>query len=39
MATKSGRKQGSCGGTPRKDGRGGGRGNRGTSRQPKPRGK
>jgi len=26
---------GSCGGTPRKDGSGGGKGNRGTSRQPK----
>jgi hypothetical protein len=28
-------KQGSCGGTPRKDGSGGGRGNKGTRRQPK----
>jgi len=27
--------QGACGGTPRRDGSGGGRGNRGTSRQPK----
>lgn len=32
MAT---RRKGGCGGTPRKDGSGGGRGNRGTSRQPK----
>jgi len=29
------RKQGSCGSTPRKDGSGGGNGNKGTSRQPK----
>jgi len=27
--------QGSCGGTPRRDGSGGGRGNRSTTRQPK----
>ena len=30
-----GRKKGSCGGTPKRDGSGGGKGNRGTSRQPK----
>jgi len=30
-----GRKQGSCGGTPRRDGSGKGKGNRGTKRQPK----
>jgi len=30
-----GRKQGACGGTPRRDGSGGGSGNRGTGRQPK----
>lgn len=32
--TKS-RKQGSCGGTPKKDGSGKGKGNKGTSKQPK----
>jgi len=30
-----GKNRGACGGTPRKDGSGGGKGNRGTSRQPK----
>jgi len=29
------KKQGACGGTPKRDGSGGGKGNRGTSRQPK----
>lgn len=29
-----GRNRGACGGTPRKDGSGGGKGNRGTRRQP-----
>jgi len=29
------REQGSCGGTPRRDGSGGGRGNRSTTKQPK----
>jgi len=29
------RKQGACGGTPRRDGSGGGKGNKGTARQPK----
>jgi len=29
--------QGGCGGTPRQDGSGGGTGNRGTVRQPKPK--
>jgi len=29
------KRKGSCGGKPRKDGSGGGKGNRGTSRQPK----
>jgi len=28
-------KQGSCGGTPRRDGSGGGHGNKGTSKQPR----
>jgi len=28
------RKQGECGGTPRRDGSGGGRGNKGTKNQP-----
>ena len=32
-----GKKQGACGGTPRKDSSGGGVGNRGTKRQPKKR--
>lgn len=32
------RKQGSCGGTPRRDGFGKGKGNRGTKNQPKPKG-
>jgi len=30
-----GTKKGACGGTPRRDGSGGGRGNRGTKKQPK----
>ena len=30
----AGKKQGSCGGKPRKDGSGGGKGNKGTKRQP-----
>jgi len=33
--TKKGRGAGACGGTRRKDGSGGGTGNRGTGRQPK----
>ena len=31
------KRQGSCGGTPKKDGSGAGRGNRNTANQPKPR--
>jgi len=31
---RSGRAKGACGGTPRRDGSGGGTGNRGTKRQP-----
>jgi len=30
-------RKGACGGTPRRDGSGGGKGNRGTSNQPRPR--
>ena len=30
-------RKGNCGGTPRKDGSGGGKGNKGTKNQPKPR--
>jgi len=30
-----GKRKGSCGGTPRQDGTGGGKGNKGTPRQPK----
>jgi len=38
-SNKSARRRtpGACGGTPRKDGSGGGRGNRSTQRQPKKR--
>jgi len=33
-SNRGNRVQGACGGTPRRDGSGGGKGNRGTSRQP-----
>jgi len=32
---KMSRRKGACGGTPRRDGSGGGKGNKGTKRQPK----
>jgi len=35
MAARKSTRRGACGGTRRKDGSGGGRGNRGTSRQPR----
>ena len=37
MAKGGGRGNGACGGTQRRDGSGGGKGNRGTKRQPKGR--